>query len=128
MTAGIATLKIISETPGFYEALSSKTAGLCDGIRQQAEKFGLKLQFHQAGSMFGMFFSDKPVYDYESAKQSDIGAFNTYFHAMLEQGINLAPSQFEAGFMSSAHSEEDIAATVAASARAFAKVAEYRNK
>lgn len=125
MTAGIATLKIIGETPGFYDDVTAKTISLCTGIRQQAEKAGLTLQFHQAGSMFGMFFSEKPVYDYESAKQSDIGAFNTYFHSMLEQGINLAPSQFEAGFMSSAHSEKDIAATVAASARAFGKVVEY---
>lgn len=125
MTAGITTLKILSETPGYYQQLTEKTTLLCDGIRTQAEKFGFQLQYHQAGSMFGLFFSDKPVYDYESAKKSDIGAFNTYFHAMLEQGVYLAPSQFEAGFMSSAHSEQDIAATVAASAAAFAKVAEY---
>ncbi|MPN48503.1 Glutamate-1-semialdehyde 2,1-aminomutase [bioreactor metagenome] len=75
--------------------------------------------------MFGLFFSDQPVVDYESAKQSDVGAFNTYFHAMLEQGIYLAPSQFEAAFMSGVHTDEDITATVAASAYAFGKVAEY---
>jgi glutamate-1-semialdehyde 2,1-aminomutase len=72
--------------------------------------------------MFGMFFSSQPVYDYSSATQSDLGAFTTYFHDMLEQGIYLAPSQFEASFMSAAHSEEDIAATIAASAHAFSKV------
>lgn len=125
MTAGLATLKILSATPNMYEQLTEKAAVLSAGIRAQAEKFGFKLQYHQAGSMFGMFFSDKPVYDYDSAKLSDIGAFNTYFHAMLEQGIYLAPSQFEAGFMSAAHSDEDIAATVAASAKAFVAVAEY---
>lgn len=125
MTAGLTTLKILSTTPNMYEQLTEKAAILCAGISAQAEKFGFKLQYHQAGSMFGMFFSDKPVYDYDSAKQSDIGAFNTYFHTMLEQGIYLAPSQFEAGFMSAAHSDEDIAATIAASARAFAKVADY---
>ena len=125
MTAGITTLTILSKTPGMYEKLAQKTVALCTGIRAQGEKFGFQLQYHHLGAMFGMFFSDKPVYDYDSAKQSDIGAFNVFFHAMLEQGIYLAPSQFEAGFMSAAHSDEDIAATITASAYAFGKVAEY---
>lgn len=125
MTAGLTTLKILSATPNMYEQLTEKTAILCAGIRAQAEKFGFELQYHQAGSMFGIFFSTKPVYDYDSAKQADVGAFNTFFHAMLAQGIYLAPSQFEAGFMSQAHSEDDIGATIAASAKAFSKVAEY---
>ncbi|EIW18683.1 MULTISPECIES: glutamate-1-semialdehyde 2,1-aminomutase [Pelosinus] len=125
MTAGITTLTLLSQTPGLYEKLAEKTKTLCAGIRAQGEKYGFTLQYHQLGAMFGMFFTDQPVYDYESAKQSDIGAFNTFFHAMLEQGVYMAPSQFEAGFMSAAHSEEDIAATIAASGYAFAKVAEY---
>ena len=125
MTAGITTLTILSQTPGLYAKLAEKTMKLCTGIRTQGEKFGFQLQYHQLGAMFGLFFSDKPVYDYESAKSSDSGAFNTFFHAMLEQGIYLAPSQFEAGFMSTAHSDADIASTVAASAYAFGKVAEY---
>lgn len=125
MTAGITTLTILSKTPELYETLAQKTKTLCAGIRAQGEKFGFELQYHQLGAMFGMFFTDKPVYDYESAKNSNIGAFNTFFHAMLEQGVYLAPSQFEAGFMSAAHSDEDIAATVATSAYAFSKVAEY---
>lgn len=131
MTAGITTLKLISEIPesprdpDFFNRLTTKTKKLCIGIQQEANKFNFKLQFHQAGSMFGLFFTDKPVFDYESAKQSDVGAFNTYFHAMLEQGIYLAPSQFEAAFMSSAHTDEDIQATIQASAYAFGKVAEY---
>lgn len=125
MTAGITTLTILSETSDMYAKLAEKTMALCTGIRTQGEKFGFQLQYHQLGAMFGMFFSDKPVYDYDSAKQSDIGAFNTFFHAMLEQGVYLAPSQFEAGFMSAAHSDADIATTVAASAYAFGKVAEY---
>lgn len=125
MTAGIATLTILSETPDMYAKLAEKTMNLCTGIRTQGEKFGFQLQYHQLGAMFGMFFSDKPVYDYDSAKNSDIAAFNIFFHAMLEQGIYLAPSQFEAGFMSAAHSDADIATTVAASAYAFGKVAEH---
>ena len=124
MTAGIATLKII-QTPGYYETLTERTARLCAGIAAQAESFGLELQHHRIGSMFSMFFSAKPVYDYDSAREADVGAFSTYFHAMLAQGVYLAPSQFEAAFMSSAHSDEDIAATVAASTVAFASVAEY---
>lgn len=125
MTAGLTTLKILAETPDMYQKLTEKTQTLCAGLKAQAEKFGFNLQFHQIGSMFCLFFSDKPVYDYDSAKQSDVGAFNTFFHAMLEQGVYLAPSQFEAAFMSAAHSDDDIAATIGASARAFAKVEEY---
>lgn len=128
MTAGIATLKAIG-VPGYYDRLTEKTAVLCAGVKAQAEKFGFELQHHQIGSMFGLFFAAKPVYDYDSAKLSNVGAFNTYFHAMLAQGVYLAPSQFEAAFMSSAHSDDDIAATIAASAAAFAKVADYlKNK
>lgn len=129
MTAGITTLTLLAQSPNIYEELAQKTTTLCAGIREQAEKFGFTLQYHQLGAMFGMFFSAEPVYDYESAKKSDIGAFNTFFHAMLKQGVYLGPSQFEAAFMSAAHSEEDIAATIAASAHAFAEVdAYYKNK
>ena len=128
MTAGITTLTVLSNTPGMYDALSAKVSALTSGIRSQAEKFDLELTYHSIGSMFGMFFTSKPVYDYDSAKQSDVGAFNTFFHAMLEQGVYLAPSQFETAFMSAAHSDEDIAATVAASAYAFGKVREYLKK
>lgn len=125
MTAGIATLKILSETSGMYDMLNAKVDALTCGIRAQAEKFDFDLQYHSIGSMFGMFFTDQAVYDYDSAKQSDVGAFNIFFHAMMEQGVYFAPSQFESSFMSSAHSDEDIAATVAASAYGFAKVREY---
>ena len=128
MTAGLTTLTVLSNTPGMYDTLSAKVSALTSGIRSQAEKFDLQLTYHSIGSMFGMFFTSDPVYDYDSAKQSDVGAFNTFFHAMLEQGVYLAPSQFEASFMSAAHSDEDIAATVAASAYAFGKVREYLNK
>ena len=78
MTAGITTLTILSETPNLYNTLARKTEALCAGIRAQGEKLGFQLQYHQLGAMFGMFFTDQPVYDYDSAKQSDIGAFNTF--------------------------------------------------
>jgi glutamate-1-semialdehyde 2,1-aminomutase len=134
MTAGIATLKIINQTPepgqpDYSRVLTLKTKKLNMGMEAEAKKVGLNLQFHQAGSMFGLFFTDKAVYDYETAKLSDLTAFKIYFKSMLEQGIYLAPSQFETAFMSGAHTDEDIDKTIAASAVAFAKVAAYmKNK
>ncbi len=125
MTAGITTLKILSETPNLYPKLAQKTMDLCAGIRTQGEKLGFNFQYHQLGAMFGMFFTDQPVYSYDNAKQSDTKAFTIFFHAMLQQGVYLAPSPFEAGFMSTAHSDSDLAMTVKASGYAFGKVAEY---
>ncbi|WP_094603250.1 Glutamate-1-semialdehyde 2,1-aminomutase [Sporomusa silvacetica DSM 10669] len=128
MTAGLATLQLVTQAADFYEKITTKTAVLCAGIEAKAKEFGFGYQFHQAGSMFGLFFSEQPVYDYASAKRSDTTAFNIYFHAMLEQGIYFAPSQFEASFMSAAHTQEDINATIYASGNAFKKVAEYVSK
>ncbi|WP_371373920.1 glutamate-1-semialdehyde 2,1-aminomutase [Sporomusa aerivorans] len=125
MAAGLATLRLLSQTEDFYEKVITMTAALCAGIQAQALAYGFNFQFHQAGTMFGLFFSDKTVYDYNSAKQSDVAAFNIFFHAMLAEGVYLAPSQFEAAFMSGAHTHADIGATIAASGNAFAKVAEY---
>jgi glutamate-1-semialdehyde 2,1-aminomutase len=126
MTAGIATLRVMLETPDFFPELIRKTNLLSDGLRAAAEGAGFRLQFHRLGSMFGLFFTDQPVYDYDSAKQSDVKAFNAFFHHMLQQGIYLAPSQFEAGFMSAAHTDEDIRETIAAGEQAFAKLAEAK--
>ena len=126
MSAGITTLRVMLEDKDFFSSLIRKTNLLIDGMRSAAERSGLKLQFSCLGSMFGLFFTDQPVYDYDSAKQSDVTAFNAFFHYMLEQGIYLAPSQFEAGFMSAAHTEADIQQTIAASEKAFAKLAEER--
>jgi glutamate-1-semialdehyde 2,1-aminomutase len=126
MTAGITTLRVIAENPDFYSELGKKTSLLTDGIRIEAEKAGFALQCHHLGGMFGIFFSDQPVNDYESAKQSDVAAFNAFFHSMLEQGIYLAPSQFEAGFMSAAHSDADIDKTIAASAKAFSRIVAHK--
>lgn len=128
MAAGIATLEILSAEPepgqgDYSRMLTLKTKQLVQGMEAAAKAAGLKLQFHQAGSMFGLFFSETPVYDYATAAQSDLEAFKIYFRAMLAQGIYLAPSQFEAAFMSGAHTDEDIEKTIAASEVAFAKVA-----
>ncbi|WP_455577458.1 glutamate-1-semialdehyde 2,1-aminomutase [Anaerosinus sp.] len=132
MTAGIATMKIISREPEYKQPdysrqLTIKTKQLTTGMEEMAKKAGLKLQFHQAGSMFGLFFNENEVYDYATSAQSDQEAYKIYFHSMLEQGIYLAPSQFETAFMSGAHTEEDIQKTIAASEVAFAKVAAWKN-
>ncbi|SDE94978.1 glutamate-1-semialdehyde 2,1-aminomutase [Sporomusa acidovorans] len=128
MTAGLATLRLLAHTDGFYEKITANTSALCAGMRAKAKECGFNFRFHQAGSLFGLFFNEQAVYDYNSAKRSDVTAFNIYFHAMLEQGIYFAPSQFEAAFMSGAHTQEDIEATIAASGNAFKKVAEYYAK
>lgn len=131
MAAGLETLKIISEDPelphqpDFTQKLTVKTRQLCGGLMEAAKEAGLKLQFHQAGSMFCTFFTDKPVTDYASAATSDTEAYRIFFHSMLEQGIYMAPSQFETAFVSSAHTQEDIDKTIEAAKAAFAKVAEY---
>lgn len=126
MTAGIATLTEIMSEPDFYPLLEAKTAALCEGISEAAEEAGVSIQSHRLGSMFGMFFNDHPVMDYISAATSDQEAFRIWFHTMLEQGVYLAPSQFEAGFMSAAHSDADIAKTIVAAKVAFAAIAAAR--
>ncbi|MCE5286357.1 MAG: glutamate-1-semialdehyde 2,1-aminomutase [Pelosinus sp.] len=128
MAAGIATMKLLGSSNNFFVKLNDNTIALTEGLRTQAERVGLNLQFHRIGSMFSMFFSNEPVYDYQSACKSNVKAFNVYFHSMLEQGIYLAPSQFETGFMSAAHSDADIAITIKASAKAFQKVVEVCGK
>ena len=126
MTAGIATLTEIMQTPGFYAKIETKTQRLCDGVAAAAKANGVAIRSHRLGSMFGMFFNTAPVFDYAGAATSDQTAFKVWFHTMLAQGVYLAPSQFEAGFMSIVHSEEDIEQTIAAAHIAFAAVAEQR--
>ena len=103
-----------------------KVKELLAAIGDSARKYGVPLQLHQAGSMFGLFFSEKEVENYDSAAACDQEAFKVWFHAMLEQGIYLAPSQFETIFMSLAHSEADIAKTIAAADTALKAVADSR--
>ena len=128
MTAGLETLKIITAEPehgepDYSRKLTLKTKKLLLGWQEKAREAGVSIQAHQAGSMFGIFFSEKEVYDYADAEAADQEAFKVWFKAMLEQGIYLAPSQFETLFMSGAHSEEDIDRTIEAAGRAFAAVA-----
>jgi glutamate-1-semialdehyde 2,1-aminomutase len=113
MTAGIETLKILSRS-GTYEILEKKTKMLCKGIESAFEKAGVPAFHTQVGAMFCTFFTGEEVTDYESASRSDTKRFGTYFHQMLTNRVNLAPSQFEAAFMSLAHTDEDIQQTIEA--------------
>lgn len=113
MTAGIETLKILSE-PGTYEKLEQSTDALCTGIRTAFGKAGIPACHTRVGAMFCTFFTGDKVSDYASASRSDTKRFGKYFHNMLKNGVNLAPSQFEAAFMSLAHTEEDIGKTIEA--------------
>jgi glutamate-1-semialdehyde 2,1-aminomutase len=118
MTAGLVTLKAL-EGEGVYEALNQKVDFLCKEISQAANDCGIPVHCSHVGGMFTVFFTSAPVEDYQTAKTSDTEAFSRYFNLMLEQAIYLAPSQFEAVFVSLAHSQEDLERTVAAAQTAF---------
>ena len=129
MTAGLETLRIITAEPEPGEAdysrqLTIKTKKLLLGWQEKAKAAGVAIQAHQAGSMFGIFFNEQEVWNYEDAAASDQEAFKVWFQAMLEQGIYLAPSQFETLFLSGAHTEEDIERTIAAAEKGFQAVAD----
>ena len=127
MASGLATLSIISE-PGFYEPLFARTTALCEGIQEQADKAGVPFTTNHAGTMFGLFFTDAPkVENYQQVMACDTQRFAKFFHSMLRQGVYLAPASYEAGFMSSAHSDADIEHTIAAAAQAFAEIIEDQN-
>ena len=119
MAAGLATLELI-RAPGFHDALERSTHALCDGLEAAAREAGVAFHTTRAPGMFGLYFREGPVETFTDAMASDTSRFNRFFHAMLERGVYLAPSAFEAGFMSSAHGEGEIAATVAAAREAFA--------
>lgn len=118
MAAGIATLNELQK-PGFYETLDQTSASLADGLAQVAADTGIPVQVDRVGSMLGMYFTNRPVHDFEDAKTSDLERFTTYYKGMLERGIYLAPSQFEAAFVSAAHSAADIDATLSAASEVF---------
>jgi glutamate-1-semialdehyde 2,1-aminomutase len=122
MASGLATLDIISES-GFYEGLFARTTQLCEGMQASADKAGIPFTTNHLGSMFGFFFTeDEKVTQYPQVIGANVEQFNQFFHAMLDEGVYLAPASFEAGFMSSAHTDEDINATIAAADRAFASL------
>ncbi len=112
MTAGIKTLELLQK-PGTYEYLDRITKKLADGLLQIAKETGHAACGGQISAMFGLFFTSGPVHNYEDAKKSDTAKFGRFHRGMLERGVYLAPSQFEAGFTSFAHTEEDIEQTLA---------------
>jgi len=119
VAAGLATLQAIS-APGFYDRLAASTHSLVLGLQQAAQAAGVTFCADSVGGMFGLYFAATPPTSFAEVMQMDKEAFNRFFHAMLDQGIYLAPSAFEAGFVSAAHTEADIAATVEAARKAFA--------
>ena len=122
MAAGLAMLNEISQ-PGFHEAVAQRTERLLTGIREAAKSAGIGMTTNQVGSMFGLFFTDKEtVTSYNDVVACDAERFKRFFHLMLEHGVYLAPSSFEAGFMSAAHTDADIDETIEAARKAFAKL------
>ncbi|HLT20410.1 MAG TPA: glutamate-1-semialdehyde 2,1-aminomutase [Thermomicrobiales bacterium] len=122
MAAGIATLKLLDE-PGVYAALEESAAYLSAGLGDAAESAGIDVQLQRVGSMMTMFFSDQPATDYQSAKRADTALYARYFHAMLDRGVYFAPSQFECGFVSTAHTRADLDATIEAAHDALKSLA-----
>jgi glutamate-1-semialdehyde 2,1-aminomutase len=122
MAAGLATLEGLS-APGFHAKLKASTDRLVNGIKDAARKAGVPLSTNHVCGMFGLFFtSDRQVTSYTEATACDVERFKRFFHGMLDEGVYLAPSAFEAGFISAAHTDADIDATVAAAARVFARL------
>ncbi len=119
VAAGLATLDAI-EAPGFYDRLSATTKSFVDGLQAAAKRAGVAFCAQSVGGMFGLYFADAIPGTYEAVMACDKARFNKFFHAMLDAGVYLAPSAFEAGFVSAAHSADDIATTVALAERAFA--------
>ena len=118
MAAGLATVRLLTE-PGVYSHLEALSARLVDGIGAAARAAGVAYIANRVGSMCTGFFCEGPVTDYATAKRADTARYARFFHAMLDGGVYLAPSQFEAGFVSLAHTDADIDATIKCAAEAF---------
>jgi glutamate-1-semialdehyde 2,1-aminomutase len=114
MAAGLETLRILNASPDVYIALEERAAQLADGMKQIIARHHLPMTQNRVGSMFTLFFTHTPVTDFTSAKKADTAKFGRYFNAMLEKGVYLAPSQFEAAFISTAHTRGEIEHTLAA--------------
>ena len=121
VAAGLATLKLVAES-GFTEKLESTTRALVDGLAQEGKRADVAFSAQCVGSMFGLYFRATPPQSFAEVMQCDRERFNRFFHAMLEQGIYLAPSAYEAGFVSAAHGKKEVDATLAAARVAFATV------
>ena len=111
------------QQPGIYEQLAEKTRQVAEGLKAAAAKHGISLAVNYVGAMFGFFFTAEPeITRFEQVSSCDIDAFKRFYHLMLQEGVYLAPSAYEAGFLSLAHSDSDIAETLAAAERCFAQM------
>jgi glutamate-1-semialdehyde 2,1-aminomutase len=119
VAAGLATLKLV-QAPGFYDRLAATTRALCEGLARTAQECGIPFSAASVGGMFGIFFRATPPGSFAEVMQCDTETFNRFFHAMLAAGIYLAPSAYEAGFVSSAHGEAEVGRTVGAARKVFA--------
>jgi glutamate-1-semialdehyde 2,1-aminomutase len=120
--AGLATLELVSQ-PGFYDSIEATTERLVSGLRERAEAAGIPVATNHVGGMFGLFFTDRPaVRTFDDVQSCDTDRFARFFHAMLAGGVYLAPSAFEAGFVSAMHDDAAIEATLDAAADAFASL------
>ena len=119
MAAGIATLTEL-QNDAVYEELERKTGKLMNGLQKAADNAGIDLKTNHVGSMAGFFFSRENIYNFDDAKLCDLERFSVFYRMMLDQGVYLAPSQFEACFLSTAHSDSDIDQTIAAAEKAMA--------
>jgi len=122
MAAGLATLRAL-QAPGFFESVTATTRALIEGLSAAAKKHDISFSGQSVGSMFGVYFSDRPPVSFAEVMQSNVPAFNRFFHAMLDRGIYLAPSAYEAGFVSAAHGAQEIAETLTAADAVFAALA-----
>ncbi len=121
MRAGLETLKVLKQT-GTYKKLNEKSEKLAEGLQKAADKSNVSVHINQVGSMVGLYFIDEPVYDHETATKADNRQFAVYFKQMIKHGIYLAPSQYEAMFVSLVHSDEDLDKTIEAAERAFSAI------
>ena len=121
MAAGYATLELIT-APDFHARLSAVTEQLMRGLKVHAAAAGIPFHAAFVGGMFGLFFTDQPVHNEADTKRCNVEQFKQFFHGMLREGVYLAPSAFEAGFVSSAHGEQEIQFTLSAAARVFQQI------
>ncbi len=121
VAAGLATLKLV-QAPGFFDRLAAAARSLCDGLTGAAQAHGVPFCAQNIGGMFGLYFRETPPASYAEVMQCDKEAFNRFFHAMLAEGVYLAPSAYEAGFVSSAHGPAEIEKTISAANKAFASL------
>jgi glutamate-1-semialdehyde 2,1-aminomutase len=120
VAAGLATVKLVTQK-GFHEKVQRMTAELVQGLSEEARKAGINFSAQSIGSMFGVYFRAVPPASFAEVMQCDRERFNRFFHEMLARGVYLAPSAYEAGFVSAAHSAAEIEATLAAARAAFTK-------